>query len=245
MEKLRSKNGCPWDKKQTHKSLRPYLVEETCEVLDAIDKKNPDKLVEELGDLLYQIVFHARIAEENKRFDIQDVIDNVYAKLYHRHPHVFGNVKIKGAENVIDYWHKAKFKEARKKSKRMSVVSDIPMVLPALQKAGKVQRKVAAAGFDWKHLHQVMDKVEEELAEVKDAIQKNKSSKIAEEIGDLLFAIANLSRFLKIEPEHALHRTIHKFIVRFRKLEKLLAKQKKKIEDCPVEELIVEWNKCK
>lgn len=245
MSRLRAKNGCPWDKKQTHRSLKPYLVEETCEVLDAINKKNPQKLKDELGDLLYQILFHSQIAKERKSFDIDDVLENVYKKLYRRHPHVFGNIRIKGADSVIDHWHRFKLKEARKKSKKHSVVSDIPHTLPALQKAGKVQRKVATVGFDWEHIHDVMDKVEEELKEVKTAIKENKTSKINEEIGDLLFAITNLSRFLDIEPENALHETINKFIRRFQKVEKLLAKQGKNIEECTLEEMEKAWNKCK
>lgn len=244
MSTLRSKGGCPWDKKQTHKSLKPYLVEETCEVLDSINKKSPDKLMEELGDLLYQILFHSQIAKERNRFTINDVLEKAYNKLRRRHPHVFGNIKIKGAGKVIEHWHKLKLKEERKKS-RKSIVSDIPTTLPALQKAGKVQRKVAVVGFDWKHIKEVMDKVEEELQEVKDAMKERRTSKIREEIGDLLFAIVNLSRFLDIEPENALHETINKFIIRFKKIEKLLAKQGKDIEECTLEEMETAWNKCK
>lgn len=244
MATLRSKKGCPWDREQTHKSLKPYLVEETCEVLDSINKKNPEKLMDELGDLLYQILFHSQIAKERKKFTINDVLENSYNKLYKRHPHVFGNVRIKGAKKVIDHWHKAKLIEERKKIKK-SIVSDIPMTLPALQKAGKVQRKVAVVGFDWKHISEVMDKVEEELREVKDAIKKKRTSEITEEIGDLLFAIVNLSRFLGIEPENALHETINKFIVRFKKVEKILAKKGKDIEECTLEEMEKAWNRCK
>lgn len=241
MAKLRSKGGCPWDRKQTHKSLKPYLVEETCEVLDSINKKNPKKLKEELGDLLYQILFHSDIAKERNRFTIDDVLKNAYNKLRRRHPHVFGNVRIKRADKVIEHWHKLKLKETKEKS----VVSDIPITLPALQKAGRVQRKVATVGFDWRHVKEVLDKVDEELGEVKDAIKKKKVSRIAEEIGDLLFAIVNLSRFLGIEPENALHETINKFIIRFRKVERILAKQGKNIEKCTLEEMERAWNRCK
>lgn len=241
---LRSKGGCPWDRKQTHKSLKPYLVEETCEVLDAINKRNSDRLMDELGDLLYQILFHSQIAKERNKFTINDVLDNTYTKLRRRHPHVFGDIHIKSPEKVIEHWHKLKLKEERKKTKK-SVVADIPLTLPALQKAGKVQRKVATVGFDWEHVHEVIDKVEEELREVKNAIKMDRTKKIAEEIGDLLFAIVNLSRFLGIEPENALHETINKFIARFKKVEKLLAKQGKDIEECTLEEMETAWNKCK
>lgn len=247
MRTLRSKGGCPWDRQQTHKSLKPYLVEETCEVLDAIDKKNPEKLKDELGDLLYQILFHSQIAKERGRFDINDVIENSYTKLTRRHPHVFVKrfrKKIKGAKRVIEYWHKLKHKETKSKG-RKSVVENIPLSLPALQKAGKVQRRVATVGFQWKHTRQIINKVEEELKELKKAIKEKKSNKISEETGDLLFAIVNLSKFLDIEPENALHQTINKFIIRFRKLEKALAKQGKDIEKCSLKEMEKIWNKIK
>lgn len=244
MGTLRSRKGCPWDKKQTHRSLKPYLVEETCEVLDSINKKKPEKLKEELGDLLYQILFHSQIAKERNRFTINDVLENAYNKLRRRHPHVFGAMRIKGARKVIEHWHRLKIKEEREKVKK-SIIADIPLTLPALQKAGKVQRKVATVGFDWRHVNEVLDKVHEELREVKDAIKKKRTSKITEEIGDLLFAIVNLSRFLDIEPENALHETINKFIIRFQKVERLLARHGKDIEECTLEEMERAWNRCK
>ena len=244
MAALRSKNGCPWDKAQTHKSLKPCLVEETYEVLDAIDRKNPRKLLDELGDLMYQILFHAQIAAERKRFTINDVLKHSHQKLSRRHPHVFGNKKIKGARNVIRHWHRHKWQEEEKKAYK-SAVANIPKTLPALQKAGKVQRKAAQVGFEWKHEHEVLGKIEEELAEVKAAIKNRKPSQITEEIGDLLFAITNLARWLDIEPENALHQTINKFIIRFRKVEKLLAGQGKDIEKCSLQEMEKAWNTCK
>lgn len=244
MRTLRSKGGCPWDRQQTHKSLKPYLVEETCEVLDAIDKKSPKKLKEELGDLLYQVIFHSQIAKERGRFTINDVVENAYTKLRRRHPHVFGKKHLKGAKKVIQHWHKLKHKEAKGKGRR-SVVENIPLTLPALQKAGKVQRRVATVGFDWEHIKEVLDKVEEELKEVKHAVKNQRPGKISEEIGDLLFAITNLSRFLGIEPENALHQTINKFITRFKKVEQTLARQGKDLENCTLEEMERVWNRIK
>ena len=244
MATLRSKNGCPWDKVQTHKSLKPYLVEEACEVLDSIDKKNPNKLMDELGDLLYQIIFHAQIAKERGRFTIDDVMENSHKKLTRRHPHVFGEKHIKGAKNVIQSWHKQKWQTEEKKEYK-SAVANIPKMLPALQKAGKVQRKVAQVGFSWPRSKEILNKIDEELKEVKEAIKKKKTSKIEEEIGDLLFVIVNLSRFMDIEPENALHQTINKFVIRFRRVEKLLAKQGKDIEDCSLKEMEKAWNKSK
>lgn len=241
---LRARNGCPWDRKQTHKSLKVCLVEETCEVLDSIDEKNPQKLKEELGDLLYQIIFHAQIAKERHGFTINDVLENIYTKLKNRHPHVFGKLRLKGAAKVMEAWHRQKMDRTRRKYSG-SILTDIPKTLPALHKADKVQRRVALVGFDWRYIHEVITKVEEELRELKVAIKKNRPTKITEEIGDLLFAIVNLSRFLGVEPENALHATINKFIVRFKKVERLLAKQGKDIENCTLEEMEEAWNRCK
>jgi len=242
MSCLRSKKGCPWDRKQTHRSLKTCLVEETSEVLDSIDKRNPRKLKEELGDLLYQIIFHAQIAKERNRFNIDDVLENIYTKLKKRHPHVFGKIKIRGAKRVIEAWHKQKIEEERRSG---SILKDIPKNLSALYRAAKVQKRAASVGFDWKQTHGVLHKVEEELREVKRAIENKKISKINEEIGDLLFSIVNLSRFLGIEPENALHGTINKFVVRFKKMERLLVKEGKDISNCSLEEMEKAWQSCK
>lgn len=244
MKTLRSKGGCPWDRKQNHTSIKHCLVDEVCEVIEAIDHKNPHKLKEELGDLLYQIIFHARIAEERGRFSINEVLENIHQKLIYRHPHVFGTKKIKTAEKVLDHWHKNKIKEEKQKG-RKSIVDNIPHTLPALYRAIKVQKKVSAVGFDWETPEEVIKKIEEELQELKEEINARKKKRIKEELGDLLFSIANLSRFLKIDPEDALYQTVNKFINRFRKMERILRKSGKIVEDTSLEEMEEVWNKLK
>ena len=245
MERLRGPGGCPWDKEQTHESIKSCLVEETYEVLEAIDDKNAEHLKEELGDLLFQVIFHSKMASEKKHFNINDVVDTVVRKLTHRHPHVFtGDKSAKTSGQVLDQWQKIKLAE-KGYEHRKSVVDGIPKALPALQKAHTVQKKVAKVGFDWPHVDQVIAKVDEELAEVRDALKENNPAHVAEELGDLLFSVANLSRFLGLESENVLHQTIRKFTGRFRKVEEELRKRGKKIEDCSLEEMDRVWEKVK
>jgi len=244
IQKLRSEDGCPWDKEQNHSSLKPHLVEETYEVIDAIDSGKPEKLKEELADLFFHIVFHCQIAQEKNEFGIEDVMVLCLDKMKRRHPHVFGDSLADTSEEVLRQWEEIKKKEEDKKE-RKSVVDGLPKHLPALQKAQKLQKKVAKAGFDWTNIDDVLAKVEEELAEVKDAIAKNKTNDIQEEIGDLLFSIVNLSRFLTFDTENILHKTIYKFVDRFKKVEAELALLGKDVEQCTLEELDDTWNKIK
>ncbi|MCM8798981.1 MAG: nucleoside triphosphate pyrophosphohydrolase [Candidatus Omnitrophica bacterium] len=207
MDVLRSPKGCPWDRKQNHRSLKICLIEETCEVLEAIDSRNPEKLKEELGDLLYQIIFHTRIAKEKGHFYIGDVIEGIYSKLKKRHPHVFGKEKIRGAEKVIEVWQR------RKLERENSGFSEIPKVLPALHKAGKVQRRFSLLGYDLGNLTETLKKIQKEWEELKRGIkEKDKKNQIEKMIGDFLFNIVNLSRLLEIEPETVLHEKINKFV---------------------------------
>ncbi|MCF6148973.1 MAG: nucleoside triphosphate pyrophosphohydrolase [Candidatus Kuenenia sp.] len=244
MEKLRGKDGCPWDKEQTHVTLKPYLVEETYEVIDAIDSGIPDKLKEELADLFLQIVFHCQIATEKNEFDINDVMKLCLEKMTRRHPHVFGDSTAATSDEVVQQWEAIK-KQEKGYEERKSVVDGLPKHLPALQKAQKVQKKVAKVGFDWKDINDVIAKVEEELEEVKAAISKKETKDMEEEIGDLLFSVVNLSRFLKFDTENILHKTIYKFVDRFKKIEKELAARGKDIEQCSIEELDSIWNMVK
>jgi len=207
MDILRSAKGCPWDRKQNHRSLKICLIEETYEVLDAIDRKNPKKLKEELGDLLYQIIFHSRIAKERKKFDINDVIDSAYKKLVKRHPHVFGNERIRGAEKVIDAWHRRKMKESEN-----SVFDNIPKALPALHKAEKIQRKLSLLGHNWGSLLDILKKIDKDLEDIKKKIGREKKSYLEKILGNLLFDIVSLSYLLKIEPETVLHETINRYV---------------------------------
>lgn len=244
MRKLRSNDGCPWDKEQSHASLKPHLVEETYEVIDAIDSGDPAKIKEELADLFFHIIFHCQIAKEKGEFDIEGIMALCLDKMTRRHPHVFGDATANTPEEVIRQWEEIKKKE-KGYEERKFVVDGLPKYLPALQKAQKLQKKVAKVGFDWKDVKDVVAKIDEELAEVKDAMQRNKPEHIEEEIGDLLFSVVNLSRFLKLDTENVLHKTIYKFVERFKKVEMELAAQGKDIEKCTLEEMDALWNKAK
>ncbi|HLA36942.1 MAG TPA: nucleoside triphosphate pyrophosphohydrolase [Candidatus Brocadiales bacterium] len=243
MERLRGTGGCPWDKEQTHESLKPYLVEETYEVIDAIDSGEPAKLKEELGDLLFQVIFHAQIAKENNAFDVAGVLKGCLEKMTSRHPHVFGEEQLKTAEEVLRAWHKIKHKESGGKEK--SIIGSLPRHMPALQKAFKVQKKAARVGFDWEKVEDVIAKMEEELREVRQALAKGDYQEVKEELGDLLFSAANLSRFLKVNPEEALEKAIGKFIRRFKRVEAELAAQGKEIGHASLEEMDKIWEDTK
>jgi len=224
MSKLRSKEGCPWDRVQTHKSLLPYLIEESYEVLDTIETKDDQKLKEELGDLLLQIVFHSQIAKERKKFDIYEVIENLRRKLIERHPHVFKDKKKVARKEVLRNWEHIKL--AGSKAENKSVLSGLPRHLPALLKAYRLQEKVARFDFDWEKTEEIFLKIEEEIEELKRAHRKRKKEAIEEELGDILFSWVNLCRHLNINPEFALRKTIDKFVKRFNYIEKRLIEKK-------------------
>jgi tetrapyrrole methylase family protein/MazG family protein len=244
MAKLRSKNGCPWDREQTHKSLLPYLIEEAYEVVDTIEAGDDERLKEELGDLLLQIIFHARIADEGGRFDIQEVIDHLNGKLKARHPHVFGKKKASSSEEVLRNWEHIKL--SKQKDKNKSVLSGIPRHLPALLKAYRVQEKVSRVDFDWKNKEDVFSKIEEEIDELKKAsIKKIKKRRVEDEMGDILFSWVNLARHLKINPEFALRRTIDKFVKRFNYIERQLKKRKIPLKEAGLPLLDSLWEEAK
>ncbi|RMD94310.1 MAG: nucleoside triphosphate pyrophosphohydrolase, partial [Calditrichaeota bacterium] len=232
MAQLRGENGCPWDREQTHKSLRQYLLEETFEVLESIDQETWQELKEELGDLLLQIVFHAQIARENKEFTIEEVIDAIIDKLIRRHPHVFGNVEIKTAQEQSIHWEKLKMNEGKS-----SVLDGVPKALSALLRAERIQQKAASVGFDWPKIEPVWDKIQEEIEELKQASRENNETKIEEEFGDLLFSLVNVSRFLGVNAEDALRLTTEKFIKRFNKLEDILKANNKDIHEVSLDEM--------
>ncbi len=219
VKKLRSPRGCPWDKEQTHKSLKRYLIEEAYETIDAINQNNKKALMEELGDVLLQVVLHAQIASENKDFNIYDVANHINKKMISRHPHVFSNVKLKTSAEVLVNWEKLKEKE---KPDRKNTFDGIPTSLPALLKAWKISKKAAKVGFDWKKEVDLWKTFEKELIEFKLAIKKQSKSRQEEELGDLLFMIANIARWYKIDPEDILNSGINKFIKRFNKVRKML-----------------------
>lgn len=241
MKRLRGKNGCPWDIEQTHETLKPYLLEEAYEVLNAIDMKDDKELMEELGDLLLQIVFHAQLATEAGRFTIDDVARTIVKKLERRHPHVFGEVKVEGPEEVLKNWEKIKRDEGKR-----STLDGIPKDLPALLKARRVQEKVKRVGFDWDTIDGAFEKLVEEINELKDAVEKRKMNDVEEEFGDMLFSIVNVSRFLAIDAEDSLRKTIHKFIKRFQCIEEKIKRSGKKLlEHHTLEELDILWEEVK
>jgi len=245
MARLRGEGGCPWDREQTHESIKPYLIEETYEVLEAIDERAPDKLREELGDLLLQVVFHARMAEEAEAFDIGEVIATVAEKLRRRHPHVFGEVKAETAQEVLFNWEEIKRRERKAATGKASALDGVPRELPALLRAHRLQEKASRVGFDWKEAEEVSRKVEEELGELQAAMRQRQPERMEAELGDLLFALVNLSRFIAVNPEEALRKTIARFIARFRYIEEALARQGVLLRDATLEQMDALWDEAK
>ena len=243
MRKLRAPGGCPWDAEQTHESLTRYLLEETYEVIEAIDEKSSEHLKEELGDLLLQPVFHAAIAEEAGSFTIYDVIGTLCDKLIRRHPHVFGTLEIKDSNQQVENWEK--IKRSEKGNERPSALSGVPDHLPALLKAHKIGEKASRVGFDWEHADQVFAKVMEELHEFEEAWSGGNPGRMEDELGDLLFAIANLGRFLQLNPEEALRKTIIRFQKRFGYVEAELHRQGVAMQNATLEEMDELWEKAK
>jgi tetrapyrrole methylase family protein/MazG family protein len=241
MQMLRCPEGCPWDREQTHESLKQYFIEETYEVLEAIDKSDQDKLVEELGDVMLQVVFHAQIAKEHGEFDIGDVTTEICHKMMQRHPHIFSHVKVHNADEVVSNWEAIKKQEKGLES-HTQVLKDIPSNLPALMRGYKVQKKAALVGFDWDRVEDAIEKVKEELKELIEAHAEGDSQKITEEMGDLLFAVVNVARFFDIQPELALNATIEKFIKRFEYIEQ---NADRPLEEMTLEEMDILWNQAK
>lgn len=238
MDELREK--CPWDKKQTMESLRHLTIEETYELCDAILKDDSDEIKGELGDLMLHLVFYSKIASETNKFDISDVLNTVCEKLIVRHPHIYGDVKAETEEEVKRNWEKIKLKEGKK-----SVLEGVPNSLPALVKAIRIQDKVKGLGFDWDNADQVWEKVQEELQEYKEEEDKNDQEKMEQEFGDILFSMVNYARFVGINPEDALEKTNQKFMLRFTKMENIMADENKNISNMKLPEMDKFWEKAK
>jgi len=240
MDELRAK--CPWDKKQTLESLRYLTIEETYELSEAIIERDMEMIKKELGDLMLHLLFYSKIASEKGAFDILDVLNNITDKLIHRHPHIYGDIKVKDAKEVRDNWEKIKLKEKGNNS----VLSGVPHSLPAMVKANRIQEKASGVGFDWEKPEQVWGKVIEELHELKEAIEADASQKKKEnELGDLIFAIINYARFIEVNPEDALERTNRKFIKRFMYLEDAARNIGKPLHEMTLPEMDVYWNEAK
>ncbi len=243
MRRLRAPGGCPWDAEQTHESLKRYLLEESYEVLEAIDNKDSKHLKEELGDLLLQPVFHAAIAEESGEFTMDDILNSICDKLVHRHPHVFGDQEIKDSAAQVENWEK--IKKLEKGEERRSALSGVPPHLPALMKAQKITEKAARVGFDWEHVDQVFAKVIEELHEFEETMAEGDQERMEAELGDLLFAIVNLGRFLALNPEEALRKTITRFTLRFAHVEESLQARGVQMMDASLAEMDKLWEEAK
>ncbi len=246
MAKLRSAKGCPWDREQTVESLQQYIIEECYEVIDAVDSGVASKHMDELGDLLLQVVFQAQIRKEQGLFGFDDVVKNLSAKLVRRHPHVFGSESAHTPAQVLKRWEEIKSVERKGKTNaNPSAVDGIPRRLPALLKAQRVQSRVARVGFDWKEVKGVVEKIEEELGEVKQAMASRNEKRIKSEIGDLIFAVVNLSRFQRISAEVALESAVNRFVGRFKALEARVRSEGRKVSDCTIEELEAHWQAVK
>ena len=237
----RLRRECPWDAKQTHQTLKQFLLEETYEVLETIDQNQWDNLAEELGDLLLQVVFHSALGSEENRFDFQQVVDTIARKLIRRHPHVFGNKQLADAQAVQNHWEQSKVKDEG----RASLLSGIPKAAPALMQAQRLQEKAATVGFEWESIGPVYDKVNEEWGELKQAIKSKNQKEIENEFGDLLFALVNLGRFLNINPEDALRKTNQKFIRRFEHIEKQYNNDIDAMKNASLQEMDKHWERAK
>jgi MazG family protein len=261
MARLRAPGGCPWDREQTHSTLRTYLIEEAYEVLDALDSRDDSKFAEELGDLLLQVLFHAQIAGEERRFSINDIIREIHDKMIRRHPHVFGNVKAKTSAQVLRNWELLKKQERQSKNQNViagagqarrsdseggSLLDGVPHTIPALLEAFQLTRKAARIGFDWENVEGIFDKLHEESSELREVLgKKEPADRIEGELGDILFVAVNLSRFLNVDPEIALHKASAKFARRFREMEKIAREQGTTLAEIPRPQLESLWDQSK
>jgi tetrapyrrole methylase family protein/MazG family protein len=248
MASLRAHDGCPWDREQTLESLAPFIIEEAYEVVSAIDSGSMDEIKDELGDLLFQIIFASQIAEEKKCFTLASVIDGTARKMTRRHPHVFGDreaEKAKTPKDVLKRWAQIKNAEKKEEKQYKGYLSGVPEAMPALLRAHKISKKAAKTGFDWKNAAQVFEKVDEEMAEFKQALKKKNRRNMEEEMGDLLFTIVNVSRFMEINPEEALRKTIGKFITRFHYIESKAAAKGRELSALTLGEMDALWEEAK
>jgi tetrapyrrole methylase family protein / MazG family protein len=250
VERLRGEEGCPWDREQTRETLKPMLIEEAYEVLDALDGASPAELREELGDLLFQVVFHAQIASENKEFRLADIIDRLHEKMIRRHPHVFGDKDLKTSEDVLKNWEDIKAAEkgvasTSRPDTEKSLLDGIPSKLPALHEAYQMTAKAARVGFDWPRFEDILEKLKEECSELMEAKDSGDIGRVADEVGDLLFVTVNIARALGVDAETALRRSNRKFSRRFRYLESRIKGQGRELKSATLAEMDALWNEAK
>jgi len=242
--KLRSPEGCPWDRAQTHESLKRFAIEEVYELVEAIESGDTDRVRDELGDVLLQVLLHAQMASESGRFDIADVCRTIREKLHRRHPHVFADTQVSGVDEVLHNWERIKRCEPGY-DERESVLDGVPESLPALMRAAKLSKKAARTGFDWPDIHAIFDKLKEEVAELEQAVERGDSAEIKGEIGDLLFTVVNIARRAEIDPEEALRDMLKKFVYRFGRIEERARETGRDINQMTLEEMDEIWNKAK
>jgi tetrapyrrole methylase family protein/MazG family protein len=242
MAVLRGSQGCPWDREQTRESLKPFIIEEAYEVLEAIESRKPEEIREELGDLLFQIVFQCQIASERGEFTLAEVISGIAGKMISRHPHVFGEETIRTSDEVLVKWEEHKKREGKQQD---SILEGIPAALPALLQAQKLQARASKVGFDWERKEDLLDKLDEEIEEFKAAFGHDNKDAIEEELGDLLFMLVNISRFIGVDPEEALRKTISKFIFRFRHIEASAKQHGRNLSDMSLAEMDGLWDEAK
>ena len=241
---LMGDNGCPWNKVHTRESLKPYLVEGTYEVLEALDENDPEKITDELGDLLYQILFHSKLSSLNGEFDIKDVLNNLNEKMVRRHPHIFKKGQLNTPDQVIEQWEEIKKKE-KNQTNQNSILDSIPKNLPSLIRAQKIQKKAAKEGFDWDKISDVFKKLDEEVSEFKEAVLSKKNNEVQSEVGDILFTLVNIAKFVKVDAEEALRSTNSKFSKRFRFIEQEIKKNGQTLKETSLEEMERYWQKAK
>ena len=244
MARLRAEDGCPWDREQTHESLKKYLLEETYETVDAIDSGDMAELRSELGDLMLQILFHARLAEEKGIFDVKDSIESISEKLIRRHPHVFGDAEVASADEVLHRWAEIKSGEKGFEN-RQSILDGVPHAYPALMRAMEISRRAVKVGFEWPSMDAVVDKLDEEVHELKHELAQADRDRAADEIGDLLFTIVNVARWLNVDPEQALLRMTKRFAERFRRIEEAARDSGRSLNDMSIEEMDALWERAK
>ena len=248
MDTLREPGGCPWDREQTRETLKPMLIEEAHEVLEALDGDNPDELCEELGDLLFQVIFHSRIAKEREEFDAREVCRRVYEKMVGRHPHVFGDASFEDSQELLKHWEEIKAAEKKNsgsETNRKSLLDGIPQTLPAAYAAYQMTAKASRVGFDWPAIEGIRDKFLEEFRELQEALQQAQEKQVQEEVGDILFVAINIARYLKIDPETALRRANAKFSRRFQAMEREFSRQGRALRDVDLDEMESVWQEQK
>ncbi|HPQ45305.1 MAG TPA: nucleoside triphosphate pyrophosphohydrolase [Syntrophales bacterium] len=245
IERLRAPDGCLWDRQQTKKDVGRYLLDEAYEVIDAINDGTPDDLKEELGDVLFQILFLAKISEENSEFTISDMVDDISEKMIRRHPHVFGTVEVNNVEEIRANWEDIKGRENGKEKRKPSALRSVPRSLPSLTAAYKITGSASREGFDWEDTDGVLEKIDEELEELREAIADGKQARIENEMGDMFLSLVNLCRFVEVDPENALRSSLNTFSTRFSFIEEALRKQGKSPRDVSLEEMDDLWNRAK